>query len=160
MKKKCTSCKQSKALTEFHKDNSKTDGLKIYCKSCTREQVERRNRERGLPCSPSTVMRLKAVIILGGTCARCGFDDIRALQVDHIDGGGLQEVSAIGTYQIYKRIADGATDGYQVLCANCNWIKRYENNELQISNGWSEIANGNYSSAEIAAIVGLTCSIE
>src|SRR5689334_14993068 len=28
--------------------------------------------------------------LLGRKCARCGFDDIRALQIDHVDGKGTQ----------------------------------------------------------------------
>ena len=33
----CTKCKQEKALTEFHKDKQKRDGLTSSCKSCQKE---------------------------------------------------------------------------------------------------------------------------
>jgi len=33
-------------------------------------------------------------------------------------------------WQYYKSmLLPGAKDRYQLLCANCNWIKRYEENE-------------------------------
>lgn len=65
---------------------------------------------------------------LGNTCVRCGFADARALQIDHINGGGSRE-SNMGAMKMYKKIlADPA--GYQLLCANCNAIKKVENNEV------------------------------
>ena len=78
-------------------------------------------------------LRLKQQVldILGGQCARCGFDDPRALQIDHINGGGTKEIHKIGSPRISRRIRAGHTDGYQLLCANCNWIKRHENHETK-----------------------------
>ena len=67
---------------------------------------------------------------LGSVCVRCGFTDIRALQVDHISGGGVHEYrnNPSGPRGIYRKILSDST-GYQLLCANCNWIKREENHE-------------------------------
>lgn len=65
---------------------------------------------------------------LGAKCARCGFADPRALQIDHINGGGAKENKRIGIKGIYKNVFKNPSN-YQVLCANCNWIKRYEKNE-------------------------------
>ena len=83
--------------------------------------------------------RVEAINILGGRCKRCGFDDIRALQIDHINGGGSKEIKEIGGYKIYLKIIStkNKDKDYQVLCANCNWIKRYENKEVR--NGVSHI---------------------
>lgn len=78
-------------------------------------------------------LRTKAMEVLGGAfCKRCGFDDIRALQIDHIHGGGYKEHQAIGADAIKRKIINNpeqAVKDYQVLCANCNWIKKSENNE-------------------------------
>ena len=56
---------------------------------------------------------------------------MRALQLDHIEGGGNKDRQAKGTgstfYAWLKR--NGYPPGYQVLCANCNYIKRFENRE-------------------------------
>lgn len=73
----------------------------------------------------------KAVIqYLGGSCNRCGFSDYRALQIDHVSGGGRKERREIGCYKIMKKILSGFHNNeYQLLCANCNAIKRIENKE-------------------------------
>jgi hypothetical protein len=68
---------------------------------------------------------------LGGCCVRCGFDDWRALQIDHVHGGGTKEIRRIGSNHqraYYQHIREHANN-YQCLCANCNWIKRYERGE-------------------------------
>lgn len=76
-------------------------------------------------------IRERAVMLLGGVCAVCGFSDMRALQIDHIFGGGVAEHRAgRGGVKLYRYILRGSTLGYQVLCANHNWIKRCENGEV------------------------------
>ena len=77
-------------------------------------------------------IRTATLDLLGGKCFRCGFSDIRALQIDHVNGGGTKEKKAITTNFmkfILDKILQGSTE-YQILCANCNWIKRDENNEI------------------------------
>jgi len=69
---------------------------------------------------------------LGGKCVRCGFDDERALQIDHINGGGAREFEKLGHGEVYYRYLldlPKIEKTYQLLCANCNWIKRVENGE-------------------------------
>jgi DNA-binding XRE family transcriptional regulator len=78
--------------------------------------------------------RRQAVEILGGCCAVCGYSDERALQIDHINGGGKKEIDNTTSYARHKWIIDypdKAKKKYQILCANCNWIKRYENKEVR-----------------------------
>jgi hypothetical protein len=71
--------------------------------------------------------------LLGHKCVRCGFDDIRALQIDHINGDGRKEARAERHHiSYYDRVIAEIKAGskkYQILCANCNWIKRHENGE-------------------------------
>lgn len=80
-------------------------------------------------------LRLKVLEHLGGPiCCKCGFLDSRALQIDHINGGGNKETKNIGgSAQLYRSILNLAPETakkiYQILCANCNWIKRSENKE-------------------------------
>src|SRR5687768_12623878 len=64
----------------------------------------------------------------GKKCGRCGFDDVRALQIDHVHGGGTKEVQGQNRIFVYRRALKNPED-YQLLCANCNWIKRDENQE-------------------------------
>lgn len=77
-------------------------------------------------------LRERAILLLGGRCVKCGFSDHRALQFDHINGGGNRERNSgirAGAH-LHRRVLKGNHEGLQLLCANCNWIKRYENNEL------------------------------
>lgn len=79
--------------------------------------------------------RLAAVEALGSKCVRCGFTDKRALQIDHIHGGGSKERKERGfSVNFHRHVLLSFLKGegkYQLLCANCNWIKRFENNEAR-----------------------------
>lgn len=61
-------------------------------------------------------------------------NDSRCLQIDHINGGGYRELKRLKTqWAYYKYILEQIKNGskeYQLLCSNCNWIKRFKNNEL------------------------------
>ena len=83
-------------------------------------------------------LKLEVLVHYGGDpprCARCGYSDVRALQLDHVDGGGSAErrrtgyASGSGWYTMLKR--RGFPPGLVVLCANCNWVKRAENGEVR-----------------------------
>ena len=74
-------------------------------------------------------LRQQGITKLGGKCIKCGFSDIRALQFDHINGGGKRELKRTGTMTRYIAVLKDNGTKYQLLCANCNWIKKYDNNE-------------------------------
>ena len=75
-------------------------------------------------------VRQEVLALYGGKCMRCGFADSRALQVDHVNGGGHKEHRSHGAMGVYKRaILLIGTGEYQLLCANCNWIKVHEQEE-------------------------------
>lgn len=75
------------------------------------------------------IVRKMAITKLGGKCIRCGFSDHRALQIDHVNGGGLTELRATAWRQYILAVLADTEGKYQCLCANCNWIKRNENDE-------------------------------
>jgi len=83
------------------------------------------------------LLREKAIKMLGNKCIRCGFSDIRALCFDHIHGGGTKEARCkyIQARQIahiiVTRPKEEWQDKYQLLCANCNFIKKLENDEVR-----------------------------
>jgi len=65
-------------------------------------------------------------------CCKCGFSDIRALSIDHINGGGrrhTEEIRKAGTIFYRWLIKNNFPNGFQVLCMNCNYIKKAENKE-------------------------------
>ena len=81
--------------------------------------------------------RLEVITYYGGKCNKCGFTDIRALQIDHINGGGTKHKKEIKTFDLcHWIIRNKYPKGFQVLCANCNWVKRFENNEVR--NGFAD----------------------
>ena len=82
------------------------------------KDYQRRNREW------AHKWRMLALKMLGGVCVHCGYNDWRALEIDHIEGNGAQERKEIRSHKLHKLIANGLTKGYQILCANCNQIKK------------------------------------
>jgi hypothetical protein len=82
-----------------------------------------------------TVRREILTMICGALkCQSCGYDtDWRALQIDHIHGGGRHDPRTSGgntnlwsLRNWIKQFPDAAKAMYQVLCANCNRIKVFE----------------------------------
>jgi hypothetical protein len=97
-----------------------------------------RLRQKGNAAASRYYIKTKDALfeILGKNCVRCGFSDTRALQIDHINGRGLQDGRTLGypnLYVYYTARPDIAKKTLQVLCANCNWIKRTENRESYIN---------------------------
>jgi len=69
-------------------------------------------------------------------CVKCGFSDIRALSIDHIEGNGAEHRKMLrrGGLSFYKWLAqNGFPSGYQTLCMNCQWIKSYKR-DIPLSN--------------------------
>lgn len=107
---------------------------KEYCRMGNRERGRKFRRTH-----PDYSIRLytdrkqQLMEIIGHVCVRCGFSDPRALQIDHINGGGAREIKSVGYLRhIIKLLEldhDEVKKRVQILCANCNWIKRHENGE-------------------------------
>jgi len=63
------------------------------------------------------------------TCVSCGFDDIRALSIDHIFNDGssqrksMPETKGSCFYPWLRK--HNYPVGYQTLCMNCQFIKRF-----------------------------------
>lgn len=104
--------------------------------STHRENVRRTRRKMYLAA------KLRVIEALGGRCnctlkacwhgGQCSIADHRILQIDHVHGGGKREVvasvsSGVARRRYYLRVAESSRNGegkYQLLCANCNWMKR------------------------------------
>lgn len=128
MTKFCPDCKIDKDTSTFNKANRR-DGLRSYCRDC--ESNQRKGK----------LLDLKNQVYdkLGHVCCRCGFSDKRALQIDHVNGGGNRELKEVRNNATYLQKVIKDTEGtYQILCANCNWIKRFERNEEAEGNNLSE----------------------
>lgn len=64
-------------------------------------------------------------------CAHCCCKDIDCLTIDHIDGGGKKHMRNIGfgSHLINWLIKNNFPEGFQILCCNCQRIKKIENKE-------------------------------
>jgi len=104
-----------------YKDPEAARAFQNRWRAKNKEVVNERNRNRLIR------LRMEAVLALGGNCANCGEDDVRVLQIDHINGGGSAErktSKAWGT-NLLARVISGDVDGLQLLCANCHMIKTW-----------------------------------
>lgn len=96
-----------------------------------RWHLQNRDTSNANRARESQEARNKILEKFGNKCTRCGFDDKRALQIDHINGGGQKEIKKINnSRKYYLYVLQDTTNKYQILCANCNWIKRRENKEF------------------------------
>lgn len=84
------------------------------------------------------VLRKEILEILGNKCnePNClvpnGTRDSRALQIDHKLSNGFEQRKKRDYLKYYKIILEDLKNGssdYQLLCANCNQIKKVENKE-------------------------------
>ena len=74
-------------------------------------------------------LREKVFEVLGGAqCSNCGCDVFEILEVNHINGGGRQELKEKQTRQLYREIIYGRVnaDNYNVLCRICNALHYVE----------------------------------
>lgn len=101
--------------------------------------LERRVLLAGRCVNYQAKLREKVIQALGGRCCsfNChwqnedgtlGCDDPRVLQLDHPNGGGSKDRKLRTWSQIYKDALENPCN-YNLLCANCNWIKRVERRE-------------------------------
>ena len=98
-----------------------------------RRKSVNRNRKR---------RRLEALVHYGKgklACVKCGFEDVRALTIDHINNDGAEHRKKIsgrnlpdGRIGMWLRARD-YPEGYQTLCMNCQFIKEAERREEAIT---------------------------
>ena len=128
--KACIRCGDVKPLGEFYRHGEHRDGRRSECRRCTyeRNRVWRaENKQRRNETDRQARQRLvdEAHEHLGGECSRCGIDDPRVLQVDHVNDDGAVERRSMRRDDIWKRVLADTSGRYQLLCANCHAIKTY-----------------------------------
>jgi len=105
-------------------------------KAITKYMLKNHDKVRLNQAKYKKKIRQSLINMLGGECIQCGFRDYRALQIDHIGGGGSSgKRRKLGGYHYteYKKYTENpelANKEIQVLCANCNYIKRYTHKEV------------------------------
>lgn len=110
-----------------------TDPAKLYAQVYNANPVNvARAKEKRV--ARMSKLRHELLTAYGGCCARCGFKDPRALQIDHVEGGGSKHWrEAVSQTSFMKEmLASVGTGRFQCLCTSCNWRKRYERNETTL----------------------------
>ncbi len=102
----------------FFKNRARGDGLSVLCKECHSHNTHGGQQQK----------RQQVFALLGNECTRCGFSDVRALQIDHVHGNGRADRGNVSPSKYYQKIL-AHPETFQILCANCNVIKRMENGE-------------------------------
>jgi hypothetical protein len=114
-----------KRWRQNHPDVVKAQKMRNYEK----HKMEIRARRAPTDLANARALRQDVLAAFGGKCVRCGFDDPRALHMDHVNGGGNIERKLLKSSSMrYKKML-AEPDQYQLLCANCNFIKKAEESE-------------------------------
>lgn len=132
---KCLKCGKDLNLKSVHLSE-----LRFCSKYCEHSYNE---RKRYLRLNPKAKLikgksyehaRTEILALLGNRCSKCGYSDQRALQIDHKFGNGQEERRNFKNYNKYLNFVllevKAGSNRYQLLCANCNRIKQFENNEF------------------------------
>ena len=141
--KTCRGCGKLLPLNNFLDEPDGLGGKGTICKIC-RVEVSKKWRLENLDKARKSrrkskkkygvIERQKALVYLSGDppeCGRCGFSDIRTLQIDHINNDAFQERKKYksrirNSTHVLRLPREEALINYQVLCANCNRIKYIE----------------------------------
>lgn len=133
----------SKQYYQKHKEQYEEHARKYYLEH--KEQIIQKTRKYHLEHSEQAKkasrkyrrklmreLRQKIIEKLGNKCIRCGFSDVRTLEIDHVHGGGSKERKEIhDCKKYYDKVLADMNENYQLLCANCNSIKISENGEYK-----------------------------
>lgn len=130
-------CKlKSKLYYQEHKEEIKEKARERARKHRLEAPDEVRERDRFV--MRAWRLRCKMIVLShygrGGkpVCIRCREDRLPCLSIDHIDGGGREDRrnrGKVGGSLYSQLIKEGFPTGFQTLCMNCQWVKRFENNE-------------------------------
>jgi hypothetical protein len=127
-------CARNKEYRLTHKDYFVKKQREYYARNhekiILRQRITTKKRNRNMKLEV-----LKKYSNGSMKCVKCGFSDLRALSIDHINGEGNKhrkelKIHGGGGSNFYDwLVRKNFPSGFQVLCMNCQFIKRVENNE-------------------------------
>lgn len=122
-----TSAERNRRYKVLHPDRVRAQRHAYRAANIETLRAKSRDRER----SRRERARRDVLTAFGGCCARCGFSDYRALQIDHVNDDGYVDKEARLDWVKFARraVKEIASGRFQLLCANCNWIKKREHEE-------------------------------
>lgn len=124
----CTRC-GIKNKTEYIKCEKCRDKERIYMKEKRQKDPLFRQRQYDKRSSIMWKQHKQAIKIMGGVCVNCNENNILVLQINHLNGGGIQEYNYGKTHRsVYRDIIDGKRNisDLDIRCSNCNILYEYE----------------------------------
>lgn len=114
----------------YQKNKEKIRAKKAEQMRSLRNKYQDKFRQQGL--SYRQAMRERLMDIYGRVCAICGYEDSRALTLDHIHGDGNLERKEFGETGVYRRaVKEFQPEKYRTLCMNCQFIEHKERSKRQ-----------------------------
>lgn len=117
--------KNREKIREYRRKWAKDNYARVMAYPCRSPE-----RRRALGLRYWQKLRSDVFALYGQQCAQCGFEDFRALQLDHINNDGCVVRQQYGAYKSGITLRDARKSyqpkKYQILCANCNTIKKFE----------------------------------
>ncbi len=148
--KTCIKCGIKKSLLKFDRHQTTKDKRQSWCRTCKNDyRRERRRLKIGCNANEYENYRKQHLITCrrrntsyrqvviehyspNVCCSKCGFNDIRALSIDHINGNGALHRKELGNKNIYQWLVENNfPSNFQILCMNCQFIKRHKENKYQ-----------------------------
>lgn len=118
-------------IRQMIKGKPKAYQMKVYRLAHPDKYIEQWHRQR----DKNKLLKVDVLTHYGSdklACVWCGEDRVACLSIDHIDGrgnrrrkGALRSSSSFYSW-LKKQSYPG---GYQTLCMNCQFVKRFENKE-------------------------------
>lgn len=145
------SCEEPKHLDRYRIKLEKNNAYRRAKRAAARaagtvDRTGRGNPENKAQYARRRHMELRQELFLKlgqSCCVTCGYSDVRALAIDHKNGGGSKHRRSVGSGTAYIRhlLSIPAAElqaEFQVLCANCNAVKRDELEEWRVARPGAE----------------------
>jgi hypothetical protein len=111
-------------IKEYNKEYVKKNWESVYAyrKKWVQEHPEARKKIKHNSIEKVRIEVLRILSNGNPVCVNCGCDDIRMLEINHINGGGYQDTKGCRGSRFYQKIKQGKrkTDDLNVLCRICN----------------------------------------
>jgi len=137
--KYCYNCDVILTIDNWLKGDKRTK--RYICQNCKNNRKAtwiKNNRAKNAAQQKKAAKILKLLVLSHycndklPACQKCKFTNIKALSIDHINGDGAKHRKEIKTGNFYQWLKkNDYPEGFQVLCMNCQWIKRADNNECK-----------------------------
>lgn len=124
--KRCSKCRQEKALTEFNRYGRSKDGRQPYCRACASSyftarrdvilpMIKTRKRDR-----KGDLTRYVRAYLSEHPCVDCGEADPVVLEFDHVRGVKIAHVSTLVKQVVALARLQEEIEKCDVRCANCH----------------------------------------